>query len=183
MTTPLPKISNYINPIDLVRQFHVTYGHPVSQELTKNTAFYRRLRVQLVLNELAELAQALGVPIELEVKPVADNGDPLDKDVMNGMRKREWVAPVELCYSDANVDIVETADALADLDYVIQGANLTFGIPAGLVMYEVHASNMSKLGPDGKPILDANGKVVKGPNFREPDIKAVLDTFDPSKEL
>lgn len=178
----LPKISHYINTIDLVRQFHYTFNHPVAKELTKSTAFYRRLRVQLILNELAELAQAAGVPIELEVKPTAEP-DNKKAGIMNGMRKREWVAPPEMCYSDRHVDIVETADALADLDYVVQGSNLTFGIPAGLVMYEVHASNMSKLDDEGKPIWDENGKIVKGPNFKEPDIKSVLDTFDPQTEL
>lgn len=182
MTLPaLPKISHYINTIDLVRQFHLTYGHPVAKQLTVQDAKYRRLRVQLILNELAELAQALGVPCKLEVRPALSHSDP--KHVMNGMVKSEWVAPTEDCYDDSKVDVTETADALADLDYVVQGANLTFGIPAGLVMYEVHSSNMSKLGEDGKPILDADGKVVKGPNFREPDIKTILDTFIPETEL
>lgn len=177
----LPKLSHYINTIDLVRQFHETFKHPVAKQLTTSTADIRRLRVKLIAEELCELAQALGVPLELEVKPQNSVEDA--KATMNGMVKSVWVAPAELCYSDANVDMVETADALGDLDYVVQGGNLVFGIPAGLVMYAIHTSNMSKLGDDGKPIFDADGKVKKGPNFKEPDIAGVLNTFIPEKEL
>jgi predicted HAD superfamily Cof-like phosphohydrolase len=184
MPATLPKISHYINTIDLVRQFHEVFKHPVAKELTVGNAHLRRLRVLLIANELAELAQALGVPLELEVKPVRlTSGEHNPKDVMNGMVKKEWVAPAELCYSDNLVDLVETADALGDLDYVVQGGNLAFGIPAGLCMYAIHQSNMSKLGEDGLPIWDKDGKVVKGPNFKEPNIKGVLSTFVPATEL
>ena len=178
---PLPKLSHYIPTIDLVRQFHTTFKHPVAKQLTAGDAALRRLRVKLIAEELAELAQALGVPLELEVKPVGLGT--YGPEVMNGMKKSVFVAPAALCYSEANVDMVETADALADLDYVVQGANLVFGIPAGLVMYEVHTSNMSKLGEDGQPIFNADGKIMKGPNFKKPNIAEVLETFDPATEL
>lgn len=182
MTLPaLPRISHYISTIDLVRQFHETFNHPVAKQLTASTAAIRRLRVLLIASELCELAQALGVPFEVSVKPAHSTSDP--KRVMNGMVRSEWFAPEPICYSDENVDMTEAADALGDLDYVVQGGNLVFGIPAGLVMYEIHCSNMSKLDNDGKPIFNEDGKVVKGPNFKAPNIKAVLDSFDPSKEL
>lgn len=179
----LPKLGRHILSIDYVRQFHETYGHPVAKELNHGDAKLRRLRVKLIADELAELAQALGVPLQVTVSPFASDDSAPRKDDMNGMRRDVWVAPAELCYADENVDLVETADALADLDYVVQGGNLVFGIPAGLVMEEVHYSNMSKLGSDGKPIIDEDGKVVKGPNFREPDIRTILTNFDASEEL
>lgn len=180
----LPKISHYINTIDLVRQFHYAFDHPVSKELTVGDAKLRRLRVLLVAQELAELAQALGVSLEIDVKPVEPGRQYTDpKSIMNGMHQTVWVAPAELCYSDSHVDMIEAADAFGDLDYVVQGGNLSFGIPAGLVMYAIHVSNMSKLGDDGKPITNEDGKTVKGPNFKEPDIRAVLDTFVPATEL
>lgn len=183
-TTALPKISHYINTIDLVRQFHQVFNHPIATQLTVGDAKLRRLRVMLVAQELAELAQALGVPLEMEVKPERLSGDNgKDTSVMNGMVERVWIAPAELCYSDNLVDMVEAADAFGDLDYVVQGGNLAFGIPAGLVMYAIHVSNMSKLGDDGKPIRDAHGKTVKGPKFKPPDIKGVLETFMPQMEL
>lgn len=71
-------------------------------------------------------------------------------------------------------DTVEVADALADIVYVAFGAALEFGIDLNTVLAEVHRSNLSKLGADGKPIYREDGKVLKGPNYSPPDIPAVL---------
>lgn len=60
---------------------------------------------------------------------------------------------------------------LADLLYVVFGTAVSLGLPLNEVFAEVHASNMSKLGEDGKPILREDGKVLKGPNYREAQIK------------
>ena len=62
-------------------------------------------------------------------------------------------------------DLVEVADAIGDLLYVVYGAALTFGIPVAEVFTEVHRSNMTKLDDDGQPVVRADGKVMKGPNF------------------
>ena len=59
---------------------------------------------------------------------------------------------------------------LADLRYVLEGAAVSFGLPIDAAFAEVHRSNMSKLGPDGKPIKDAGGKVLKGPNYSPADL-------------
>lgn len=71
-------------------------------------------------------------------------------------------------------DIVEVADALGDLLNVVYGAALTFGIPIDEVFTEIHRSNMTKLDHDGEPILRADGKVLKGPNFSPPDLMPIL---------
>lgn len=71
-------------------------------------------------------------------------------------------------------DIVEVADALTDLLYVIYGAGHTFGIDLNKTFEEVHRSNMTKLGPDGKAIKNTYGKVIKGPNYKEPRLRSVL---------
>ena len=71
-------------------------------------------------------------------------------------------------------DMVAIADALGDLDYVVQGAFLEWGIPELDTVREIHRSNMSKMGADGKPIYKSNGKIAKGPNFEEPDLEGVL---------
>jgi len=88
---------------------------------------------------------------------------------------------------EENRDIIETADALADLDYVINGFAIEACIDLDKVFDEVHASNMSKLDDEGRPILSDGvtpapdgqvkpiGKILKGSNFREPDIKKVLN--------
>jgi len=71
-------------------------------------------------------------------------------------------------------DIVEVADALTDLLYVIYGAGHTFGIDLDKTFEEVHRSNMTKLGPDGKAMKNSFGKVIKGPNYKEPNLKPIL---------
>ncbi len=70
-------------------------------------------------------------------------------------------------------DTLETLDALIDLQYVLDGAFLSFGLHnvKDAAFDEVHRSNMSKLGEDGKPIRrPEDGKVMKGPNYFKPDL-------------
>jgi len=69
-------------------------------------------------------------------------------------------------------DMVEVLDALCDIQYVLDGAFLEFGLHPikDAAFAEVQASNMSKLGEDGKPILREDGKILKGPNFRPPNL-------------
>ena len=64
-----------------------------------------------------------------------------------------------------NKDIKEAADALTDILYVTYGAGHAFGINLDKCFEEVQNSNMSKLGPDGKPIYNDKGKVMKGPFY------------------
>jgi predicted HAD superfamily Cof-like phosphohydrolase len=73
-----------------------------------------------------------------------------------------------------NQDLVEIADALTDILYVVYGAGHAFGIDLDACYAEVHASNMSKLGEDGKPMKREDGKVMKGPNYFEPDLGYIL---------
>lgn len=81
----------------------------------------------------------------------------------------------ELYEAMAKKDIVEVADALSDLLYVVYGAGHAFGIDLDACFEEVQQSNMSKLGEDGNPIYREDGKVLKGPNFFEPNLKKVLE--------
>ena len=71
-------------------------------------------------------------------------------------------------------DIVEVADALTDILYVTYGAGHAFGIDLDQCFNEVQNSNMSKLGDDGKPIYNENGKVMKGPNYFKPDLSKYI---------
>ena len=71
-------------------------------------------------------------------------------------------------------DIVEVADALTDILYVTYGAGHAFGIDLDQCFNEVQNSNMSKLGNDGKPIYNENGKVMKGPNYFKPDLSKYI---------
>lgn len=79
------------------------------------------------------------------------------------------------------LDKKELAKELADLLYVTYGTAVAFGIDLDNVFAEVHRSNMSKLGPDGKPVYNSIGKVMKGPSYTPPDLsfleKEAMDDY------
>ncbi|MFD0861169.1 hypothetical protein ACFQ1M_03030 [Sungkyunkwania multivorans] len=76
-----------------------------------------------------------------------------------------------------NGDLVEVADALGDMLYILCGTILEHGMQHKIeeVFEEIQRSNMSKLGSDGKPIYRDDGKVLKGPNYFKPNIAEILD--------
>ncbi len=73
-----------------------------------------------------------------------------------------------------NDDLLEAADALTDILYVTYGAGHAFGIDLDACFQEVQSSNMSKLGENGKPIFNDQGKVMKGPNYFKPDLSKYI---------
>ncbi|MEZ5813599.1 MAG: nucleoside triphosphate pyrophosphohydrolase family protein [Alphaproteobacteria bacterium] len=78
-------------------------------------------------------------------------------------------------------DLVEVLDALTDLQYVLDGAYLSFGLQGvkTAAFEEVQRSNMSKLGADGKPVVrEEDGKILKGPNYFKPDIAQFVQKAD-----
>ena len=81
---------------------------------------------------------------------------------------KEELLELEDALNEKNIE--ETADALTDILYVTYGAGHAFGIDLDKCFDEVQRSNMSKLGVDGKPIYNEKGKVMKGPNYFEPDL-------------
>ena len=80
----------------------------------------------------------------------------------------------EFSYALDNKNMVEIADALTDLLYVVYGAGHAFGIDLDDCFHEVHRSNMSKLGPDFRAIKREDGKVLKPDTYSPPDLKTVL---------
>ena len=72
-------------------------------------------------------------------------------------------------------NLKEIADSLTDILYVTYGAGHAFGIDLDKCFDEVQRSNMSKLGEDGKPIFNENGKVMKGPKYFEPNLKKFVE--------
>jgi len=75
-----------------------------------------------------------------------------------------------------NNDLVEVADALGDMLYILCGTIIEHGMQDKIeeVFNEIQRSNMSKLGADGKPIYREDGKVLKGPNYFKPNIADIL---------
>jgi predicted HAD superfamily Cof-like phosphohydrolase len=123
------------------------------------------------IDAVAEFHRAFGLGIKDQ--PSAEL--PLEKNVLRYKLMREENEE----YLDAATrgDLVEVADALGDMLYILCGTILEHGMQDKIeeVFSEIQRSNMSKLGPDGKPIYREDGKVLKGPEYFEPDIKTVLD--------
>lgn len=144
-------------PLRLVEQFHRTYSMPIRLGTGEAPSLdYERLhmRMSLIREEFAELMGAVyGPAARAEVEAATARAVEADEHER---------------------DIVETADALADLVYVIYGMAIESGIDLDAVLAEVQASNLSKLMPDGSVRLREDGKVLKGPDFFAPDIRRAL---------
>ena len=81
----------------------------------------------------------------------------------------------ELEHAMKTKNLKEIADALTDILYVTYGAGYAYGIDLDKCFKEVQRANMSKLGEDGKPIYNEKGKVMKGPNYLEPNLKQFVE--------
>ena len=84
---------------------------------------------------------------------------------------------LEYLQAAKNKDIVEVADALGDILYILCGTILTHGLQHKIVevFNEIQRSNMSKLDINGKPVFREDGKILKGPNYFKPNIKEILE--------
>ena len=86
---------------------------------------------------------------------------------------KEELGELEQAMKTKNLN--EIADALTDILYVTYGAGYAYGIDLDKCFKEVQRANMSKLGQDGKPIYNEKGKVMKGPNYSEPNLKQFVE--------
>lgn len=107
--------------------------------------------------------------------PVADKPTRLPDE--RGSLRYELIKEELLEYAEAigEGNLVEVADALGDLLYVVFGAAVEHGIDLEPVVDEIHRSNMSKLGDDGKPIYREDGKILKGDGYSAPDLGPILE--------
>lgn len=138
---------------DQVREFHQAFGMPVNTVPAVPPGDRVQLRLRLITEEYCELLESCG---------------PLSK----------YLKELLFAYCDSvepkDVDLVEFTDACADLDYVVEGARLEFGVDSAPVAAEVHRSNMSKVGPGGKVTYREDGKVVKPETYSPADIAGEL---------
>jgi len=104
--------------------------------------------------------------------PIADLGD-IKKQLRYNLMKEENEEYLEAVH---NNDLVEIADALGDMMYILCGTIIEHGLQDKIeaVFDEIQRSNMSKLGEDGQPIYREDGKVLKGPNYFKPDFSKLL---------
>ena len=142
------------DPEALVRRFHHVYGLPVQTDGASLERESLGMRMSLIAEEFSELVGAV-------------YGQAARAEIESSYRRA-------VAADDGTRDTVETADALADLIYVIYGMALETGIDLASVLAEVQRSNMSKLGADGKPVYREDGKVLKGPDYFPPNVEAVL---------
>ena len=126
------------------------------------------MKKQLSSVQLFHESFGLGVSEE----PKADLGAQITLLRFNLMKEEneEYLEAVQ------NGDLVEIADALGDMLYILCGTILEHGLQHKIeaVFDEIQRSNMSKLGEDGKPIYREDGKVMKGPNYFKPNFSAIL---------
>jgi predicted HAD superfamily Cof-like phosphohydrolase len=136
-----------------------------SDEPVPGQAFHR----SDVAKAVTAFHRAFGLPFR--VLPCADINDELA-----ALRIRLLSEELnELKDATASLDLVGIADALADIVYVAYGTAITYGLDLDAVLAEVHRANMSKLDVDGRPLLRADGKVLKSARYRAPDVAGVLD--------
>jgi predicted HAD superfamily Cof-like phosphohydrolase len=126
------------------------------------------MKKQLEAVRLFHYTYSLGVSNELKA----------DLGIQKNALRFELMKEENEEYLDAvkNNDIVEIADALGDMLYILCGTILEHGLQDKIeaVFDEIQRSNMSKLGEDGKPIYREDGKVMKGPNYFKPNFEAIL---------
>ncbi len=160
-----------------VYEFMKTFGQDTPASPTSPIGKTRALRVKLLLEEVLELAAASGVTVQ------NGDGDPLSD------------TNVFIEANNGPVDLVGVADALADIDYVNQGAAVAYGLNLEPFQDEVHSSNMTKLWKleevSGTPALDItrvpatedgrvcivrnkDGKILKSPSYRAADLASVM---------
>lgn len=142
-----------MNSYEMVKEFHTKFVHPLAEKPTVLSKDRATLRLSLILEEAIELAEAYGFrtgEVETHVTRMLSRGP-------------EWPA-----------DMVAVADALGDLEYVTNGAAVEQGIPLPEIVTEIHRSNMTKLGPDGKPIYREDGKILKGEGYEPPQLEKIL---------
>ncbi|TMM32306.1 hypothetical protein FDT66_02240 [Polaribacter aestuariivivens] len=111
--------------------------------------------------------------LNMNNKPIANIGEDRNMLRFNLMKEENE----EYLEAAQNNDLVEVADALGDMLYILCGTIIEHGMQDKIeeVFNEIQRSNMSKLGEDGKPIYREDGKVLKGPNYFKPNIKAILE--------
>tara|TARA_R110002073_G_scaffold313380_3_gene485308 strand:+ start:17766 stop:18152 length:387 start_codon:yes stop_codon:yes gene_type:complete len=118
-----------------------------------------------------EFHTAFGLGIKNE--PIANIGEARNLLRFNLMKEENE----EYFEAANNNDLVEVADALGDMLYILAGTIIEHGMQYKIaeVFDEIQRSNMSKLGEDGKPIYREDGKVLKGPDYFKPNIQEILD--------
>jgi len=189
---------------ELVAEFHLAFGHPVLPGPALPDTARRALRIALDDEEYKELLEAerrndfiesidaqadllyviLGHGLEYGIslphivsmphcRYKSPPGFPPDGQRQDWLKTIDWQMEC-LQKAESQDDLQQIGTKLAGLGLVLISYAGVCGVDLGAVLQEVHRSNMSKLGADGKPIYREDGKALKGPNYTPPDIAKVI---------
>lgn len=163
--------------------FHSLYNVPMQPMGSEDPAFRHMdnarvaLRLGLIVEELKELFKD-GFGIETQVLLSVKCPDGVYRCDASADGMIEQALDRADLFAENPRNGAEVADASGDLVYVLYGMMLEMGFDLRDVVEEIHGSNMTKLGEDGKPIYREDGKVLKGPNYMKPNIPAALGWED-----
>lgn len=177
------------HPQSRTKAFHEFYGAPIHRGPIDRKFLHMdnqrvAFRGAFVLSEAIELiAKGLGVQVELRFHVFDEDGqsqfssEPCMGD--NHLRLATQLEDALDSATEGRRDLIETIDALTDLNVVVNGFGLELGVPMDEADRETAASNFTKMGPDGQPMIGDGvtgpvGKVLKGPNFIEPQFAKAM---------
>lgn len=155
--------------VQCVKTFHKLYDMPIlrpsqtQEDFSHITKERLAMRFRLIEEEYRELCEAMDIKVHFQYSY-------MDED-------ERWRSAEDLEDAIVNTDnrnLPEVADACEDLKYVITGFEFEMGIDPHAVLAEVQASNLTKMGADGKPIRREDGKILKGPSYVQADPEAAL---------
>ena len=129
-----------------------------------------KLTLAQTIEHVATFHDAFGIPNAAQPTTALNKEEVLLRYKLMREENEEYLEAAE------KEDLVEVADALGDMLYILCGTILRHGLQDKIaeVFEEIQRSNMSKLGEDGKPIYREDGKVLKGPNYFKPNINEIL---------
>lgn len=159
LVDPTGTLTDLIN--EALRNRHLTHAQELAQADDSLRWVIQQARTRDLVTRVQQFHEAFGIPL----------GASWAKDERRMLRAslieeefREYLA------AEVANDPAATLDAFVDLLYVIIGAALEYGFDLSGAFAAVHAANMSKLGPDGKPILRDDGKVLKPEGWKAADL-------------
>lgn len=135
-----------------VLEFHREFGQPIVDNPSLPSDERLRLRLRLISEEYGELLEAAGA-------------DPRMLRLLKFL-----IAEIVSSARSVEANLPELADAMADLDYVVEGTRIEFGIDGAPIAAEVHRANIAKLGGEKR----ADGKIMKPAGWTAPDIEGEL---------
>lgn len=152
--------------IENVKEFHRKAKQGIANKPIIPSEEVRLLRAKLIFEETLETIEAMGVEVDFDHCSLADTWGIETEAIKEG-------AIVFNIDPYKKPDLVEVADGCADINYVVTGTQLEFGIPIEEVQAEVDRSNADKF--TGDYTINESGKIIKPSDWKAPDIASILE--------